>query len=110
MIPSEDSNNAASEDITSSPEPSIPAPSEDTAVENADPEVESIPIVLRFCWGCNFDEDSKPVARYDRENKGILGGISKELVDEMNEADIFMLNNEFAYSTRGTEIKENHIP
>lgn len=105
-IPSENSNNAASEDITSSPEPSIPAPSEDTAVENADPEVESIPIVLAFAGDVNFDEDSKPVARYDRENKGILGGISKELVDEMNEADIFMLNNEFAYSTRGTEIKE----
>ena len=48
----------------------------------------------------------QPVARYDSENKGILGGISQELVEEMNKADIFMLNNEFAYSTRGSEILE----
>lgn len=71
-----------------------------------DNEALAEPIVLAFAGDVNFDEDSKPVARYDRENKGILGGISKELVDEMNKADIFMLNNEFAYSTRGTEIKE----
>ncbi len=64
------------------------------------------PIVLAFAGDINFDEDSKPVARYDREGKGILGGISKELVDEMNMADIFMLNNEFAYSSRGTRIVE----
>lgn len=61
------------------------------------------PIILGFAGDINFDENSKPVARYDRENKGILGGISEELVDEMNNADIMMLNNEFAYSTRGTK-------
>ena len=64
------------------------------------------PIILAFAGDVNFDENSKPVARYDRENKGILGGISQELVDEMNQADIFMLNNEFAYSTRGSRIIE----
>ncbi|NLJ95578.1 MAG: CapA family protein [Clostridiales bacterium] len=64
------------------------------------------PIVLAFAGDVNLDEDSRPVARYDSENKGILGGISQELVEEMNKADIFMLNNEFAYSTRGSEILE----
>jgi len=63
-------------------------------------------IVLAFAGDVNLDENSKPVARYDRENKGIYGGISEELVEEMNNADIFMLNNEFAYSTRGSRIKE----
>ncbi|HHX11813.1 MAG TPA: CapA family protein [Clostridiales bacterium] len=61
------------------------------------------PIILGFAGDINFDENSKPVARYDRENKGILGGISEELVNEMNDADIMMLNNEFAYSSRGTK-------
>jgi hypothetical protein len=61
------------------------------------------PIVLGFAGDINFDEESKPVARYDRESKGILGGLSKDLVEEMNAADIMMLNNEFAYSTRGTK-------
>jgi poly-gamma-glutamate synthesis protein (capsule biosynthesis protein) len=76
---------------------------ETSDVDNIQPEK---PIVLAFAGDVNFDEDSKPVARYDREKKGILGGISQDLVDEMNGADIFMLNNEFAYSTRGKEIKE----
>jgi len=64
------------------------------------------PIVLAFAGDVNLDENSKPVARYDKENKGILGVFSQDLVDEMNNADIFMLNNEFAYSTRGARIKE----
>lgn len=71
-----------------------------------EPTTTKEPIVLAFAGDVNLDEDSKPVASYDRENIGILGGISQELVDEMNNADIFMLNNEFAYSTRGTEIIE----
>lgn len=69
-------------------------------------EVPAEPIVLAFAGDVNLDEESKPVARYDKVNKGILGCISEELVYEMNNADIFMLNNEFAYSTRGTRIKE----
>jgi len=61
------------------------------------------PIVLSFAGDVNFDENSKPVAKYDREKKGILGGISEDLVEEMKAADVMMLNNEFAYSTRGTK-------
>jgi poly-gamma-glutamate synthesis protein (capsule biosynthesis protein) len=93
-----------------------PSPIEDTSIEGDEQSVNDIeevkdplpaePIVLTFAGDINFDEDSKPVARYDSENKGILGGISKDLVNEMNEADVFMLNNEFAYSTRGSEIIE----
>lgn len=77
---------------------------EDTAlpVSNANHE----DLVLAFAGDINFNETSKPIARYDREKKGILGGLSSELVEEMNAADIMMLNNEFAYSTRGTRIKE----
>ncbi|MDF2538107.1 MAG: hypothetical protein K0S76_1128 [Herbinix sp.] len=64
------------------------------------------PIVLGFAGDVNFNEESKPVARYDRENKGILGGLSKDLVEEMKAVDIMMLNNEFAYSTRGTKLPD----
>ncbi len=64
------------------------------------------PIVLTFAGDINLDEDSKPVARYDRQGQGILGCISPELVEEMNAADIMMLNNEFAYSLRGTEAQD----
>jgi poly-gamma-glutamate synthesis protein (capsule biosynthesis protein) len=91
---------------TSEPDDESDEKDEQEAQEIIDSEDPQPPIVLAFAGDVNFDEDSKPVARYDMENKGIIGGISQELVDEMNEADIFMLNNEFAYSTRGTEIIE----
>ncbi len=61
------------------------------------------PIVLGFVGDVNLDEDSNPVKKYDAEGKGIFGVLSKDLVEEMNNADIMMLNNEFAYSTRGIE-------
>lgn len=74
----------------------IPSP---TAVPTMIPKS----IILGFAGDVNLDEDSKPVARYDNQNKGILGALSPELIEEMNLADIMMLNNEFAFSTRGTE-------
>lgn len=63
----------------------------------------SEPIVLGFVGDINFDEESNPMARYDKEKEGILGGVSSDLVKEMNGVDIMMLNNEFAYSSRGTK-------
>lgn len=74
--------------------------------ENPDSIITSDPVTLVFAGDINLDEDSKPVARYDREQKGILGCISSELIEEMNDADIMMLNNEFAYSARGTEAQD----
>ena len=91
---------------TSEPDDEYDEKDEQESQDTIDSEDPQPPIVLAFAGDVNFDEDSKPVARYDMEKKGIIGGISQELVDEMNEADIFMLNNEFAYSTRGTEIIE----
>lgn len=70
---------------------------EDTAISSDEP------IVLTFAGDINLDENSKPVAKYDAERKGILGGIAKELVDEMRGADLMMLNNEFPYSLRGVK-------
>lgn len=105
-------NNASSKDNTAPNDSSISVPSSSDSPDGQEeasepqPTTPAEPIVLNFAGDINFDEDSKPIARYDRENNGILGGISKDLVDEMNQADIFMLNNEFAYSTRGTEIIE----
>ena len=64
-------------------------------------DLQKKPILLGFAGDVNFDENSHPVAKYDREKKGILGGLSADLVEEMKAVDIMMLNNEFAYSTRG---------
>lgn len=113
--PSND-NEDLSEDNNASPDLSEASQPEDKPKKIDEPILEDIvdveeplppePIILLFAGDVNLDEDSKPVSRYDRESKGILGGISQELIDEMNQADIFMLNNEFAFSKRGKEIKE----
>lgn len=61
------------------------------------------PVVLGFAGDVNLDEDSYPVKEYDKEGKGLPGVLSEDLIAEMNQADIMMLNNEFAYSARGIE-------
>lgn len=100
---SDESPTDNSDDATDKkPDDVLPADdNEDVIIDEVDNR--DSPIILGFAGDINFDENSKPVARYDRENKGILGGLSEELVNEMNDADIMMLNNEFAYSTRGTK-------
>lgn len=100
-LPAEENGNGTTDDSTDKNSEE----SSDKGNEASTRETLDRPIVLAFAGDVNLDENSKPVARYDNENKGILGCISQELVDEMNNADIFMLNNEFAYSTRGTKIE-----
>lgn len=87
---------APNEEVSQVPTPS-PLPTPTQVAENNEP------VVLGFAGDVNLDEDSYPVAKYDKEGKGILGVLSKDLLEEMTSADIMMLNNEFAYSTRGTE-------
>lgn len=100
---------SASEPVENPPDQITPA-STPAATPAADPTANPTPIprepiVLAFAGDINLDEDSKPVARYDRQGQGILGCISPDLVEEMTSADIMMLNNEFAYSLRGEEEK-----
>lgn len=63
----------------------------------------SEPIILAFAGDVNLDEGSKPVAKYDSADNDILSCLSEDLVEEMNSANVMMLNNEFSYSTRGTK-------
>ncbi len=99
--------NDEDEQINISPDPSpTPLVDDDTDTDEAVDEVEeaeALPISIVFAGDINFDENSRPMRKYDQEDKGILGGISQGLIDEMNQADIMMLNNEFAYSLRGTK-------
>lgn len=73
--------------------------------QNTTPGAVPDPVTLLFAGDVNLDEDSKPVKRYDREQKGIAGGLSPDLIREMKAADILMINNEFAFSSRGAEAK-----
>lgn len=63
-------------------------------------------VSLSFAGDVSFANDYAPAQNYTRE--GIDGAFSKELQKTMTEADIFMLNNEFCYSTGGSPIPKGY--
>ncbi len=85
--------------VTSTPSPT-PSPTS-TPI----PEEPKAPIVLGFSGDVNLDDVSYPIAKYKAANGDLTKCLSSDLLDEMNAADIMMLNNEFAFSTRGTKEK-----
>ena len=58
-------------------------------------------IVLDFTGDINFAEGWGTTEHMDGQPNGINDCFSKDLLQEMNHADIMMINNEFTYSTRG---------
>lgn len=70
--------------------------------ECADNEI----ISLSFAGDISFANDYLPAQNYN--TKGIDGAFGKDLQKTMKEADIFMLNNEFAYTTRGTPVPKGY--
>lgn len=63
-------------------------------------------VSLSFAGDVSFADDYAPSQNYTRE--GINGAFSADLQKTMKEADIFMLNNEFCYSTRGTPLPKGY--
>lgn len=66
----------------------------------ADPEK----IVLDFIGDINFDENWSTMKYLDKQVDGLYNCISPELLEELNQADIMMVNNEFTYSRRGEPV------
>lgn len=90
----------SSTEVTTTPTPAA----DDNELTEVD-ETDTGTIVLGFAGDVNLDESSYPAAKYDEVNGDIKSCLSPDLLNEMNSSDIMMLNNEFAYSTRG--IKES---
>jgi len=67
-------------------------------LESRDPEK----VVIDFAGDINFDEHYSNMANYRSKGMGMAGVLSDNLLKELNDADIFMINNEFPYSDRGT--------
>ena len=59
-------------------------------------------VVLAFAGDILFDPGYSVMAKLLQRPNGIHDSISEDLIVEMQNADIFMLNNEFPYSDRGT--------
>lgn len=57
--------------------------------------------ILGFAGDILLADDASPMNAYYSRGKGLSGIFSEDLIQEMLNADIFMLNNEFAFSKRG---------
>jgi poly-gamma-glutamate synthesis protein (capsule biosynthesis protein) len=89
------------------PQPTTPpttAPNSELTYEI--PHEDSDPIILGFAGDVNLDESYYPVKKYDAEGQDINQCFSADLLQEMQSADVMMLNNEFAYSNRGTKASD----
>lgn len=59
-------------------------------------------ITLLFAGDISFDDSYTIMNTMRKRDGGILDSFSREILDEMINADVFMLNNEFTYTNRGT--------
>ncbi len=62
-------------------------------------------VVLNFTGDINFDENWCTMKHLDAQPNGVYDCFSEELLEEMQSADIMMLNNEFTYSDRGEPLE-----
>lgn len=71
---------------------------------NADGSEEETEGAVTLMFAGDVMLDGVPSANYDAY--GITGVVSQELLDELTGADILMVNNEFAWSDRGTAMED----
>ncbi len=61
-------------------------------------------IVINFAGDINFDENWKTIQYADQNNIGVEDCLVNGLIEQMRDADIMMINNEFSYGTGGTPL------
>ena len=64
-----------------------------------------LPSVLTFAGDVNLSDDSKNMKYLKSQNNDITKCLSEPLLNRMRAADLFMVNNEFAFSNRGAPLK-----
>lgn len=60
------------------------------------------PYVMGFAGDINFNDNYQNMQYLKNSKRGLKDCISEELLNKMKSADVMMLNNEFAFSERGT--------
>lgn len=84
-----------------------PAYMEENNIYSVEP-VESDKVTMAFAGDVLFD-DHYAITGTVRASGDISQGIMPEVMERMQAADIMMLNNEFAYSNRGTPLEEKQF-
>ena len=63
-------------------------------------------VTLLFAGDVLFDDSYSPMVSLKRRENGVDDCFSMELLQEMRDADIFMLNNEFTFTDRGEPLPD----
>ncbi len=66
-------------------------------------------VTIVFAGDILFDDGYAIMAKMKQRGRGIEGSISQEMLEVMQSADIFMLNNEFPYTDRGEPTPEKQF-
>lgn len=67
-------------------------------------ESDSADTVIRIVGDVSFADNWSIIPKLEQRGKGVYGILSEETVSLLTGADIFLLNNEFTFSNRGTPI------
>lgn len=73
--------------------------------EEAEPKIEAEPVTLLFTGDVLLSD----YVLNNYKNSGIEGILSPELLSELRDADITVINNEFPFSTRGTQAPDKQF-
>jgi poly-gamma-glutamate synthesis protein (capsule biosynthesis protein) len=71
--------------------------------------LESGTITLAFAGDILFDDNYAIMYRYKQRGSNIEDAFSASLLERMRSADVFMVNNEFPFSTRGTPTEDKQF-
>ncbi|NLL79099.1 MAG: CapA family protein [Clostridiales bacterium] len=63
-------------------------------------------VTVTFAGDILFDDSYSPMVRLKQRGGDITSCFSADLMEEMRKTDVFMLNNEFTYTDRGTPTPE----
>lgn len=91
--------------------PSIPQTTGDTAMQGTNPEpepdvtIKTEPVTLLFTGDVLLSD----YVLNNYNSSGIEGVLSPELLSELSNADITVINNEFPFSTRGTQAPDKQF-
>ena len=61
---------------------------------------------LTFAGDVSLADGSTPLRAYN--SRGLEGCFDEEILRQMQEADLFVLNSEFSFTTRGTRVEKNY--
>ena len=98
-----DTDNGSEKSDTDSPTPDEASVQEQQA--EPEPVIEEEPVTLLFTGDVLLSD----YVLNNYKNSGIDGVLSPELLDELRDADITVINNEFPFSTRGTQAPDKQF-